>query len=105
MVKEIEKAKVAIVTGGATGIGLEIVKELVNNNYNVILNYNRSKAEANEVSKNFDNIKIYQADVSKSNEVKNLVNFAIEKFEKIDLLVNNAGIDMFKTLTEMISII
>ena len=99
--KENTAKKVAIVTGGATGIGLGIVKELINNDYVVIVNYNKSINEALEIEKKYNNIKTYQADISDSKQAVELVNFTIKEFKKIDLLVNNAGIDMFKTLTEI----
>ena len=92
--------KVAIVTGSSRGIGAEIVKTLSSNNYNVILNYNKSKELAEKISKEFKNVYLFKADVSNYVNVKNLIDFAITKFGKIDLLVNNAGIDLVKTITD-----
>ena len=92
--------KIAIVTGGSKGIGASIVKELANNNYTVILNYNNSEEEARKIAQEYNNVFIFKADVSNYEEVKNLVDFTIEKFKKIDLLVNNAGIDLIKTFNE-----
>lgn len=88
--------KVVIVTGGSRGIGAEIVKTLANEGYNVILNYNKSKEQAviiqNELMKNNIKIDIFNADVSKRNEANELIKFAINKYKKIDILINNAGI-------------
>ena len=91
---------VAIVTGGAKGIGSSIVKKLANNGYDVILNYNSSYEQAKQISMTNSNIHIFKADVSKYEEVCNLVNFTINKFGKVDLLVNNAGIDLIKTIND-----
>lgn len=93
--------KVAIITGSSRGIGSEIVKTLSQNGYCVVLNYKNSKLEAEKISNNYNNISIFKADVSKYDEAKSLVDFTINKFGRIDLLVNNAGIDLFKTLTEI----
>lgn len=103
MVENQEKniqSKVAIVTGGSRGIGASIVKKLSCNGYNVILNYNNSLEEATKIANNYENVYIFKADVSKYDEVESLINFAIDKFKNIDLLVNNAGIDLIKTIND-----
>lgn len=92
--------KVAIVTGGSRGIGAEIVKTLAKNGYNVVLNYNHSEKEAKEIASNFSNVEIFKANVANYEEIKKLIEFTISKFGQIDLLVNNAGIDLIKTITE-----
>lgn len=99
--------KNVIVTGGSRGIGKCIVENLAREGYNVILNYNKSEKQArkiqNELKEEGILIEIYKADVSKREEVKKLVNFAIEKWESIDVLINNAGIaklQMFQDVTE-----
>lgn len=92
--------KVAIVTGASRGIGANIVKNLATQNYNVVLNYNNSFLDAKKISEEFNNVYIFKADVSNYNDVHNLVNFTINKFGHIDLLVNNAGIDLIKTITD-----
>ena len=92
--------KIAIVTGSSRGIGAEIVKTLSQKGYNVVLNYNKSKDLAKKIANDFSNVYTFKADVSNYDEVKNLINFTINKFGKIDLLVNNAGIDLVKTLTD-----
>lgn len=107
--KENEKidtnSKVAIVTGGAKGIGAEIVRTLAENGYIVILNYNNSKVQAeglkNEMLQKGFNIEVVKADVSNRNEVNSLIEFAIKKFKKIDILVNNAGISLEGLFTDV----
>lgn len=97
--------KTIIVTGGSRGIGASIVKELANKNYNIVLNYNNSEEQAKQIQKELleKNIKIeiFKADVSKRENVKELVKFALEKFKTIDVLINNAGIDQVKMFMDI----
>ena len=93
--------KIAIVTGSSRGIGAEIVKKLAENNYFVVLNYNKSYEDARKIQDLYDNVEIYKADVSLFDEVKSLVNYTLEKYGKIDLLVNNAGIDFWGTINDI----
>lgn len=97
--------KTVIVTGGSRGIGAAIVKWLAKNNYNVVLNYNKSEKAAKqiqqELKENNINIEIFKADVSKRKEVKELINFTLDKFKNIDILINNAGIDQIKPFKDI----
>ena len=97
--------KTIIVTGGSRGIGASIVKELANKDYNIVLNYNNSEKQAKQIQKELleKNIKIeiFKADVSKRENVKDLVKFALEKFKTIDVLINNAGIDQVKMFMDI----
>ena len=97
--------KTIIVTGGSRGIGASIVKELANKDYNIVLNYNNSEEQAKQIQKELleKNIKIeiFKADVSKRENVKDLVKFALEKFKTIDVLINNAGIDQVKMFMDI----
>ena len=108
MKENIEKniaSKVVIVTGGSRGIGAEIVNQLAMENYNVILNYHQSEKQAKEIQKYLlekgKNIEIFKADVSKRDEVKTLVEFTIQKFKTVDILINNAGISQEKLFTQI----
>lgn len=90
----------AIVTGGAKGIGGAIVRELASSGYNVILNYFHSEEKAKELKQELNkkgyNVEIFKADVSKYEEAKDLVEFAKNTYGSIEILINNAGIDLWK---------
>lgn len=92
--------KVAIVSGGSRGIGASIVETLASSGFNVVLNYRFSADKANNIASKFSNVVTFQADVSDHAQVKSLVDFTISKFGRIDLLVNNAGIDFINTLSD-----
>ena len=96
--------KIAIVTGASRGIGKEVAKELAESGITVIANYNKSEEEAKKLQqeleeKNFK-LEIFKADVSKREDVKKLVEYTIEKYGKIDILINNAGISEYKLFTD-----
>ena len=99
--------KTVLITGGSRGIGKCIVQNLAKENFNVVLNYNKSKKQAEEIQKELKekgyNIEIFKADISKREEVKKLVKFTLDKFKNIDILINNAGIakiQMFNDITD-----
>ena len=97
--------KTVIVTGGSRGIGAEVVKELARSGYYVILNYFKSENEAKKIQEELKieniHVEIFKADVSKRNEVNELVKFALDKFKNIDVLINNAGIDQIKPFMDI----
>ncbi|MBQ2828543.1 MAG: 3-ketoacyl-ACP reductase [Clostridia bacterium] len=84
---------VAVVTGGSRGIGLGIAKELLKEDFFVVLSARNKSDELEKLQKEFQNkIHFIPCDISKFDEVENLVSEVKEKFGKIDLLVNNAGV-------------
>lgn len=97
--------KVIIVTGASRGIGREIAKKLALSGYTVIANFNNSLNEAIELDEELKSekafIDLFKADVSKRNEVENLVNFVLNKYGKIDVLINNAGISSTNLFTDI----
>ncbi len=99
--------KTIVITGGSQGIGKCMVENFAKEGYNVVLNYNKSEKSAKQIKKNLEDegfiIDIFKADVSKREEVKNLIDFVLKKYENIDVLINNAGIariNMFSDVTE-----
>jgi 3-oxoacyl-[acyl-carrier protein] reductase len=98
------KGKVIIITGSSRGIGLTIAKTLAENGANVVVNYSGSeetaKSVVNEILQSGGQAIAIKADVSKSEDVKRLFQKTIEKFEKIDVLINNAGIAIYKLIKD-----
>lgn len=92
---------VILVTGASRGIGREIAKSLAQKGNRVIANYNKSENQAKSLQEENENIDIFKADVSKRDEVKNMVEYAINKYGKIDVLINNAGIAESKLFTDV----
>jgi 3-oxoacyl-[acyl-carrier protein] reductase len=90
------KGKVAIVTGGGTGIGRKICLTLASMGAIVIVNYNSDAQFAldvvNEIKSHNGQAECMQADVQSFEETENLIKFAIDKFGRLDILINNAGI-------------
>ena len=100
-------SKIAIVTGGSRGIGSAIVESLARKGIKVIKNYNKTKEKANELKEKLAKeniiIDIFKADVSKRADVKEMIDYVIGKYGKIDILINNAGIGqekMFQDITD-----
>ena len=90
---------VVLVTGGAKNIGKSIVLEFAKNGYDIVINYNTSEKEAKELQQYIEEtykVKTltYKCDISDEEQVKNMVNEIISKFNKIDVLVNNAAIEL-----------
>jgi 3-oxoacyl-[acyl-carrier protein] reductase len=98
------KGKVIIITGSSRGIGLTIAKTLAKNGAKVVVNFSGSEATAklvvNEILQSGGQAIAIQADVSKAKDVKRLFQKTIEKFEKIDVLINNAGIAIYKLIKD-----
>ena len=97
--------KVVIVTGASRGIGREIAKELARKGYTIIANYNKSEKQAIELKEELEKekikIDIFKADVSQRSEAQKLVEYTINKYGKIDVLINNAGISQIKEFTQI----
>ena len=86
------EGRVAVVTGGARGIGAAIAKELAANGARVVVNYRSSADEAQALVSSLPDALAVQADVSTTEGAQALIEAAIAFGGKVDILVNNAGI-------------
>jgi NAD(P)-dependent dehydrogenase (short-subunit alcohol dehydrogenase family) len=86
----------AVVTGGASGLGREVVITLSQNGYDVALVYNKSTRAANKLMQELNSrdqkVEAFQADISKKIEIERVIKKIYSRFHKIDLLVNNASV-------------
>jgi len=91
------KNKVAIVTGGNSGIGKAIVLELAQQGANIVIDYVGHAEATEELEKQIralgDNVIGVKADVSQIAELQNLFAVAVKNFGRVDIMVNNAGIE------------
>lgn len=97
--------KTVIVTGASRGIGACVAKEFGKLGYNVVVCYNKSRKQAEQVASEIESLGgkalLVQVDVSNSESVKNMVNQAEKVFGNIDVLVNDAGISVSGLLIDM----
>lgn len=88
--------KTVLVTGSGTGIGAETAIMFAKNGYDVIIHYNKSYEKAikveEECKKYGVNTLLVKADIANELEIKEMINKILDKFSKIDILINNAGI-------------
>lgn len=88
--------KVAVVTGGAKGIGKAVVIRCAQEGANIVFTYNTSDKPAAEVEKEVKalgrEVLVLKADISKGGDVRTVVGHTVARFGRIDLLVNNAGV-------------
>ena len=91
------KDKVAIVTGGNSGIGMAIVLELARQGANLVIDYvahpEATEALEKQVHDLGDRVIGVKADVSKVDELQNLIDSAVKEFGRLDIMVNNAGVE------------
>lgn len=91
------EGKVAIVTGGSMGIGTSVCMDLAQNGADVALTYRKhgdeAKAIAEEITKMGRKAVAYKVDVSDFDGVQNLVNEVATEFGRLDILINNAGMN------------
>jgi glucose 1-dehydrogenase len=102
------KGKVAIVTGGNSGIGMAIVLELARQGANIVIDYiahpEATEALQKQVIALGDRVIGFKADVSQVGELEKLIAAAVKEFGRVDIMVNNAGIETrtsILTTTEM----
>ena len=97
--------KIVLITGASKGIGRSTAIEFAKNGYDIILNYNNSIDEAKELKilleeKYKVECLAIKADITIEEEIDNMVNKAIERFNHIDVLVNNAAIAIDTTFED-----
>jgi 3-oxoacyl-[acyl-carrier protein] reductase len=87
--------KIALITGGSSGIGRAIAIELARNGIEVIINFSTSKSKAEEARKEIallgGKAHIFQADITVQKEVSKLFEYINSNFQALDILINNAG--------------
>ena len=93
-------SKIILISGASRGIGKQTAIDLAKSGYTVIAGYNKSEQSAKELQTQF-NIDIFQADISKGTEIKQLTDYVLKKYGKIDVLINNAGISQTKLFTDI----
>ena len=99
------KRKVALVTGGGTGIGRAISIALADLSIDVAVNYSRSQQEALDtvaaIEKNGGKAVVVQANVAKDAEVRTMVQTVVEQFGQLDYLVNCAGTTVYVDMPDL----
>jgi len=95
--------RVALVTGANGGIGSATALKLGMNGFKVILNYHVNKDNAVEIASSLgvENTLLIEADITNIETVNEMVSKTLEKFGRIDVLVNNAGITRDRTFVKM----
>ncbi|AFQ42607.1 elongation factor P 5-aminopentanone reductase [Desulfosporosinus meridiei] len=99
------KANTVLITGASRGIGKATAEAFAQQGYQVLINFNKSEQEAVALYDSFKkkecSVKLFKADVSKRNEVEAMINFCVNEFGRIDVLVNNAGISQEKLFVDI----
>ncbi len=96
--------KVAVITGASGGIGQAIAIRLAENGYSLCLHYYKNKEAAEQLHKKLESMgtesRLFQADLGCEKEAQALIDYCLDQFGKVDVLVNNAGISQQKLLTD-----
>lgn len=87
--------RVAIVTGSASGIGAATAVELSRRGFSVLVNYSKSKEQAEQIASRCKDAIVVQADVNEDAQCRKLAQAALDKWGRIDALVNSAGTTKF----------
>src|SRR6058998_2751925 len=100
-----KSGKVAIVTGSATGLGARCAVDLAERGWNVVVNYTKSKKEADETfaavkAKGAEAI-LVQADVGQDSDCRKPAAEAVKQWGRIDGLINNAGTTKFQSMGDL----
>ncbi len=94
--------KIVIITGGASGIGAGIVRAFYEAGAKVVIaDYNTENGKQAEEKYNCERVSFFETDVSNEQSVVSLVTYVMEKYGRVDILINNAGISSFSNFYEM----
>jgi NAD(P)-dependent dehydrogenase (short-subunit alcohol dehydrogenase family) len=96
--------RVAIVTGASSGLGMAIARKLASTGVKTVLaarSKDKLEALADEIVRDKGTVLVCQADVTKEADIHNMINATMDKFGRLDVLVNNAGIAVHKPTTEV----
>lgn len=96
------KSNVWIISGCSTGFGRELAKATIKAGYKVVVTARKLNAITDLVNENTENVLAMELDVTKPDQIEKTVKATIEKFGRIDVLVNNAGIGYFGSVEESI---
>ena len=88
-------SKVAIVTGSSSGIGAATAVELSRRGWSLVVNFSKDRKRAEETQKKCKDAIVVQADVGQDADCRKLAKAALDKWGRIDALVNNAGLTKF----------
>lgn len=97
--------KVAFITGGSRGIGKAISERFAKEGYNIVINFKENVNRAEELKVELESkynveVMLVKADLSNENSIIQMVDKIIDKYKKIDVLINNAGIVIDKEFDE-----
>lgn len=100
------KGKTAVVTGGVRGIGRAIALGLAASGVNLMVNYYKNVAAAQSLAQEIESLGgcsviLRQGDVSLASDAEKLISSALEHFQSLDILINNAGINRDNLLIRM----
>lgn len=104
MQKTSQHKQTVLITGASGGLGAEIASSLIKFDLNIVINYYKRKKDAESLAKKLsknNSVLILKGDVSKYQDAKKVVEKTIEKFGRVDILINNAGIHIDKTVLNM----
>jgi len=98
------KSKVAIVTDSSRGIGAQIALALAKAGANVVINYSDNKLAADnvvsEIKVGYGDAIAIRADVSNAEEVRAMFDSTVNHFDKVNILINNAGSILYKAIED-----
>ena len=97
--------KTVLITGASRGIGAETAKEFAKNGWTVLINYNKSQSQVQELQRQLTNlgcdVHLMQADLSNPCQVEQMFEKINKLFHRLDVLVNNAGQSLYSQLQDV----